>query len=147
MHVQMLPAHGTSSHHHLVQGIFMPTLALLERLSKVPHGASCLAAPEIVSRMEGVARLLGHKLNSAKIYLAKLESQKGSDVSARQATRALVAVSNQLAALGRVLRTIGASDVDEVLGGAERRTSLEIPVVRGKNTIVRSVLAELTNAR
>ena len=77
------------------------------------------------------------KLEGDKKYLTKLEQQKGSDASARQATRTLLATSRQLRALRGVLAATGAS-AEGAPGGGEAGEELQL----GKNTLVRSVLRE-----
>jgi abnormal spindle-like microcephaly-associated protein len=126
------------------QDVFMAGVALLGGLAADPGRSQALGrCPEVLSRLEGVARLLAHKRSAAATYLAKLEGQKGSDVSARQATRALVGVRGQLEALAAVLGATGASDVEALLGAP---ASARAGTLQGKNMIVRTALAELTNA-
>jgi hypothetical protein len=102
-----------------------------------------------MARLEGVARVLRHKRDAAAAYLGKLEAQKGSDASARQATRAMVVVSGQLGVLARLLAATGACDVDALLGGGGGggggAVVGEARPLRAKNTIVREALAQLTN--
>jgi hypothetical protein len=131
---------------------FLSMVAILERLTKDAQRGSAVREqkPELVSRLEGIARLLNHKKAAADIYLTKLEAQKGSDVSARQATRGLSSVTKQLNALGRVLENVGAQDLNEILAvgktasgvGGDRRAS---GLIVAKNTIVRAALAEISN--
>jgi abnormal spindle-like microcephaly-associated protein len=138
---------------------FMATLAILNRLTADESRGSAVREqkPELVARLEGIARLLNHKRAAAATYLSKLEAQKGSDVSARQATRGLVSVAKQLTALGKVLDNVGAQDLNELLAvggtttalpgvdGNRRASGVVVPLVRGKNTIVRAALAEISN--
>lgn len=121
----------------------MPAVTLLQQLVQEPNrGIELGGHSELMASLEGVLRMLSHKHKSAATYLSKLEGQKGSDVSARQATKALVAVSSQLTALRMVLKATGVGE-EGVVGPLQ---SDNMP--RGKNTIVRSVLAELkTNVR
>lgn len=117
----------------------MAVVALWQRLvCGQPARALALARqPEVLSKLEGVARLLSLKLDGDKKYLTKLEQQKGSDVSARQATKALLAGQRQLRALRAVLAATGASREAGGEGvGDEERLRL------GKNTLVRAVLRE-----
>lgn len=128
----------------ILQDVFMAGVGLLGRLTVDPEQAQALGrCPEVMPRLEGVARLLSHKRAAAATYLAKLEGQKGSDVSARQATRALVGVRAQLQALAAVLEATGACDVEALLGAP---AGAQAGALRGKNMIVRTALAELTNA-
>ncbi|KAH7621985.1 hypothetical protein Ndes2526B_g02810 [Nannochloris sp. 'desiccata'] len=143
---------------------FMATVAILEGFTNEAKRGSALKEqkPELVARLEGVARLLNHKRAGAATYLTKLEAQKGSDVSARQATRGLVSVTKQLMALGKVLENVGAQDLNELLAvgttvggsgsivagvGNRRASGVVVPLMRGKNTIVRAALAEISNKR
>ncbi len=85
--------------------------------------------------------------------------QKGSDVSAREATKKLVAATKQMHALQAVLQDIHISDsswpqhtggavVEKVQSSDEnaRSAAAEAGPWAAKNTIVRDVLNELTNA-
>lgn len=143
---------------------FMATVAILERLTKEPKRGSAVKEqkPELVARLEGIARLLNHKRAAAATYLTKLEAQKGSDVSARQATRGLVSVTKQLTALGKVLENVGAQDLNELLavrttvrgsgsiiadGGNKRASGVVAQLTTGKNIIVRAALAEISNKK
>ena len=122
--------------------VYFTCISFLEVLVKEQPEASALGqCPEIVSCLRGVGRLLGHKKDSAAKYLTRLENQKGSDASARQATRALITVDAQLGALARIFEAIGCSfPVDY--------TPCNIPKAHGthsKNMIVREVLKEMTN--
>ena len=94
--------------------------------------------PDVLSKLEGVARLLALKLSADQKYLTKLEQQKGSDTSARQATKALLSTSRQLRALRGVLAATGASAEGASGGGGGNDT----PLLLGKNTLVRAVLRE-----
>lgn len=130
---------------------FMATLAILQRLTNDETRGNAVRErkPDLVARLEGVARLLNHKLGAARTFLTKLEEQKGSDVSARQATKGLVSVTKQLNALGKVLENVGAQNLNELLAVAKndirRNSDVAAPLVRGKNTIVRAALAEISN--
>jgi len=103
-------------HHREQEAVFSAGTSLLGHLAADPGRAEALGRlPEVMTKLEGVARLLNHKLQSSASYLAKLEGAKGSDISARQATRTLVQTQNKLAALQQVLAASGACDVDAVL--------------------------------
>jgi hypothetical protein len=78
---------------------------------------------------------------------------QASDASARQATRALVSVDRQLTGLREVLAAVGASAPTSPLkrrrgeeAGAAAGAGGDGALRIGKNTIVRSVLNELTNS-
>ena len=84
--------------------------------------------------------------------------QKGSDVSAREATRKLVAATKQMHALQAVLEDVhglvalgsehtGAATERKLQGAEENARSAEPGSWAAKNTIVRDVLNELTNAQ
>lgn len=84
--------------------------------------------------------------------------QKGSDVSAREATRKLVAATKQMHALHAILQDVHASEVgpqkaseatDKKLQSSDedaRSAAAAAGPWAAKNTIVRDVLHELTNA-
>ena len=75
--------------------------------------------------------------------------QKGSDVSAREATKKLVAATKQMHALQAVLQVIhDAVNTDKKSHSADesaRCAAAEAGPWAAKNTIVRDVLNELTN--
>ena len=93
----------------------------------------------IVTKLDGIIRILSKKLNSTASYLHKLEGQKGSDVSARQATKTLVSLKQQIASLQRVYDEYGMTS--DMISNA-KETNIE-----GKNTIVRRVLTDIQNVR
>lgn len=77
--------------------------------------------------------------------------QKGSDVSAREATKKLVAATKQMHALQAVLQDIHVVSPDAVtkLQASDenaKSVAAEAGPWAAKNTIVRDVLNELTNA-
>lgn len=117
----------------------MAVVGLWQRLVVgAPARALALARmPDVRTKLEGVARLLALKQEGDRKYLTKLEQQKGSDASARQATRALLATSRQLRALRAVLGATGASAEGGVGAGADEELQL------GKNTLVRAEMAKL----
>ena len=96
--------------------------------------------PEVLGKLEGVARLLSLKLAADQKYLTKLEQQKGSDTSARQATRALLATGRQLRALRGVLGATGACGSAEGAAAVAADGGGEGGPALGKNTLVRQVL-------
>ncbi len=102
------------------------------------------------------------QLYSCMNWQKQLESvatgQKGSDVSAREATRKLVAATKQMHALNAILQDVHASEVgpqhaseatDRKLQSSDEN-AISAAAAAGpwaaKNTIVRDVLHELTNA-
>ena len=121
----------------------MATVALWQRLVCGPRGgapARALAlarSPELLAKLDGVARLLALRQGADQKYLTRLERQKGSDASARQATRALLASARQLRALRAVLAATGASAF-EAAATPDDSAALAL----GRNTLVRAVLRE-----
>ena len=116
----------------------MAAAGVLLRLLSDPRRALAVSRqPAVLAQWEGVARVLVLKQAAEQKYLTKLEAQKGSDASARQATRALVSVTRQLSTLRRVLAATGASTLGASPGKVE---------AIGKNTLVRATLAEIANA-
>jgi abnormal spindle-like microcephaly-associated protein len=122
----------------------MAAVALWQRLVCAPSpGAAARAQalarqPPLLAKLEGVARVLALKLGADQKYLTKLEREKGSDVSARQATRALLATSRMLRALRAVLAATGASSAGGAAGQGEGSGELRL----GRNTLVREALRE-----
>ena len=110
-----------------------------------PRAAACAQSlarqPDVLSKLEGVARLLAPKLSADQKYLTKLEQQKGSDTSARQATKALLSTSRQLRTLRGVLAATGAS-AEGASGSCGDGGTGDAPLLLGKNTLVRAVVRE-----
>lgn len=102
------------------------------------------------------------QLSSCMKWQKQLEfvatGQKGSDVSAREATRKLVAATKQMHALHAILQDVHASEfrpqnaseaTDEKVQSSDenaRSAAAAAGPWAAKNTIVRDVLHELTNA-
>jgi abnormal spindle-like microcephaly-associated protein len=125
--------------------VFSGVLRLLSAITSEPKRAQALGRDSrIVVRLEGVVRLLGHKRASAATYLTRLEKAKGSDASARQATKSLVMVEHQINSLQCVLRSMCSSDVDAVLASCGVGATMP-GAGRGLNMIVREVLKEVKN--
>jgi hypothetical protein len=92
----------------------------------------------------GSTRTLSQDGSSRVLVDFGLAGQKGSDVSAREATLKLVAASSQLKALQRVLTALGA-DVGLEPPGAHSETAEDGATWIPRNTIVRDVFQELGN--
>ncbi|KAL4423889.1 hypothetical protein ABPG75_001190 [Micractinium tetrahymenae] len=125
------------------EDVFMAVVGLWQRLV-CGHPARALSLarqPEVLAKLEGVARLLTLKQTADQKYLVKLEQQKGSDRSARTATKALLATTRQLRALRAVLAAAGASP--ELLQGGASEGGGGQPAELGKNTLVREVLRSI----
>ena len=93
--------------------------------------------------------VLGQKPEATKILL--FAGQKGSDVSAREATKKLVAATKQMHALQAVLQDIHGvtAAMSQKLQASDENAKFEAAEAgpwAAKNTIVRDVLNELTNA-
>lgn len=118
----------------------MAVVGLWQRLV-CGHPARALSLarqPEVLAKLEGVARLLTLKQTADQKYLVKLEQQKGSDRSARTATKALLTTTRQLRALRAVLAAVGAGP--ELVQGGAGESGAGKPADLGKNTLVREVL-------
>lgn len=118
----------------------MAVIGLWQRLvcGQPARALSLARQPEVLAKLEGVARLLTLKQTADQKYLVKLEQQKGSDRSARTATKALLTTTRQLRALRAVLAAAGASP-ELAQGGAANGSSAQSAEL-GKNTLVREVL-------
>lgn len=93
------------------------------------------------SKLQGTHRMLKNKYAANIAYLEKLEAQKGSDISAKRSTQTAVALEKQLASLQNVFIAFGIQ-VEETEALPVRR----VGGIKGKNTIVRHVLAEIKNS-
>ena len=103
--------------------------------------------------MQGLASGLPKRLQyQEKLHLYLAAGQKGSDVSAREATRRLVSATKQAHALQRMLGSIHAeangqaSTQSKSTEEQAKATAAAAGPWAAKNTIVRDVLNELTNA-
>eukprot|EP00879_Flechtneria_rotunda_P022893 GHRR01024196.1.p1 GENE.GHRR01024196.1~~GHRR01024196.1.p1 ORF type:complete len:241 (+),score=102.73 GHRR01024196.1:1352-2074(+) len=86
----------------------MPTVGILSSLSKSDEGAMAVAqlAPTVIKQWGCICQLLNRKMDMERRYIERLEGQKGSDVTAREATRKMVAAATQLDALQQVLERV-----------------------------------------
>ncbi|KAA6419435.1 MAG: abnormal spindle-like microcephaly-associated protein [Trebouxia sp. A1-2] len=141
------------------EDMFLAVITVVDRLVAVPQQAVLIGhMTPAVKQMEAVAQILLRKVDTESKYLARLEGQKGSDVSAREATRKLVAATKQMHALHAILQDVHASEVgpqkaseatDKKLQSSDedaRSAAAAAGPWAAKNTIVRDVLHELTNA-
>lgn len=90
-------------------------------------------------------------ISATPFSLHVVAGQKGSDVSAREATKKLVAATKQIHALQAVLQDIHVVSPDAVAklqapDENAKSVAAEAGPWAAKNTIVRDVLNELTNA-
>eukprot|EP00890_Picochlorum_soloecismus_P004000 jgi/Picsp_1/4600/NSC_01970-R1_asp (abnormal spindle)- microcephaly associated len=94
------------------------------------------------SKLNGVLRMLNNKRIQVSSYLLKLEGNKGSDVCAKQATKSLVILDDQISTVKVVLKAynIQLDATPSLDPGAKFQLS------KGKNTIVRKVLAEINHS-
>ncbi|WIA17341.1 hypothetical protein OEZ85_014204 [Tetradesmus obliquus] len=86
------------------EDIFMATVGILSALVRSDVGALQVAvsAPSAIKLWEGICQLLNRKMDMERRYIERLEGQKGSDVTAREATRKMVSAATQLDALEKV---------------------------------------------
>ena len=124
------------------ESIFYSCISFFEELATDKNRAENIAQmPKFVSCVQGTFRLLIHKRNSAMKYLNRLENAKGSDISAKQATRSLIAVEAQIRSLNRMVEKLDyETEIDRNV-----EISNEAIIDRGKNTLVREALREITN--
>lgn len=94
---------------------------------------------DIVEKLQGVQRAISMKHSQVSAYLTRLEGQKGSDVSAANATKTLFKLKRQIAALEELLIALRIQKVQA------RNSCVEQQTLEGKNTIVRQALAEIKN--
>lgn len=115
----------------------------------------------IMSKYEGVRRMLGHKKLADERYLAKLEREKGSDTSAKTATTSYLAVTRKIEKMQELLDIIGGEGMGVVVRPSDSSTNtieltlqgnadvgqdmaaVKQPLSFGKNTLVRVALKEL----
>ncbi|KAI8475158.1 MAG: hypothetical protein J3K34DRAFT_517600 [Monoraphidium minutum] len=100
-----------------MEDIFLSVVGLLSKLAATEAGALAVASdagPALLRQWEGVAAIIGRKMDMERKYIARLEGQKGSDASAREATRKMVSGAKQLEALSCLIRRV--TDVAEAHG-------------------------------
>jgi len=95
------------------------------------------------AKLGGVLRMLNNKRNQVSSYLLKLEGNKGSDVCAKQATKSLVALEGQIFTMTEVLKAYNIHFDDET---QNLDHGAKFQLRKGKNTIVRKVLAEINHS-
>lgn len=93
----------------------------------------------IVEKLQGVYRAISMKHSQVSAYLTRLEGQKGSDVSAANATKTLFKLKRQIAVLDELHVALRIQKVQPTNPAMGQHT------VQGKNTIVRQALAEIKN--
>lgn len=108
------------------------------------HAAHAQNYNDIWDNFTFLSRDPGGKINADRVV--KIAGQKGSDVSARDSTRKIVAASRQLEALQSILKALGVPHINP---------NVEHPPIQNnrvnkaywtpKNTIVRDVLNEIGN--
>ncbi|GBF95503.1 hypothetical protein Rsub_07853 [Raphidocelis subcapitata] len=92
-----------------MEDVFLSVVGLLSKLAASDDGALAVAeaaAPSFLRQWEGVASIIGRRIDMERKYIARLEGQKGSDASAREATRKMVSGAKQLEALSTVIRRV-----------------------------------------
>ncbi|BDA47247.1 probable abnormal spindle-like microcephaly-associated protein homolog [Coccomyxa sp. Obi] len=120
--------------------VYMSAMAILLGVVGCPERAACVAAnAQTVKQLESLGQLLIRKLDMESKYLNRLEGEKGSDVSAREATRKMVAARRQLVSLHQILSAVPgiAPSRELAVAAAEAHEGL---AHAPRNTIVRDVL-------
>jgi len=83
-----------------MEDVFMATIGLLERLvAPEPHAVEVARMPGILKQWEGVAQVLAKKLEMERKSLHRVEDEKGSDATAKEATRKVLSSAKQVHAL------------------------------------------------
>ena len=132
-----------------LQDPFYALLSMLNALCKSSTLRSAvLSSSEISDKFKGMHRTLSMKESQVASYLRNLEGKKGSDVSAANATRTLFKIRTQIKHVSELLDTIGIPTAGipppSSSSSLSSRPTLATTVT-GKNTIVRKVLAEISN--
>ncbi|KAK9905711.1 hypothetical protein WJX75_004975 [Coccomyxa subellipsoidea] len=123
--------------------VYMAATAILLGAVGCPERAARLGANgQTVKQLESLGQLLTRKLDMESKYLNRLEGAKGSDVSAREATRKMVAARRQLVSLHRILTAIPGAVPSKELSAAAAEAH-EGLAHAPRNTIVRDVLKNL----
>lgn len=123
---------------------------VFDRCNKLLSGLSqCLCVREysstdesLCTKLSGVLRMLNNKRNQVSSYLLKLEGNKGSDVCAKQATKSLVLLDDQICTMKAVLKAYNI----QLDSSPNLDHGVKFQLSKGKNTIVRKVLAEINHS-
>eukprot|EP00198_Chlamydomonas_reinhardtii_P006104 XP_001695440.1 predicted protein [Chlamydomonas reinhardtii] len=133
--------------------VFNPTVAVLQRLTSPPELAGDVQ-PAVRHKWEGIHQVQFRKADMERKYLERLEGDKGSDVSAREATRRLLVLQQQgtdkdqrAPAQEKERDTLVRRQVLAAAGSAAAALG-PAPIPGLKNTIVKTVVQRLaaTNA-
>eukprot|EP00884_Botryococcus_braunii_P008069 jgi/Botrbrau1/17263/Bobra.0015s0022.1 len=131
------------------EGIFMLEVQLLMRLVGDPDRLSWVKGqPGPLRQIQAVYQLLSRNLDFEQKYLERLEGQKGSDVSAREATKRVVTVTRQLSALKCLMEKLNMEPVqnEPSTPHGEEVIPPSHPLQNFQNTLVREALQDLTGA-
>jgi hypothetical protein len=123
-----------------MQACFHSLVEMLRILTSSENFCSYVGSTAvIVEKLQGVHRAISMKHSQVSAYLTRLEGQKGSDVSAANATKTLFKLKRQITVLDELLVALRIQKVQATNPSVGQHT------VEGKNTIVRQALAEIKN--
>lgn len=123
-----------------MQACFHSLVEMLRILTSSENFCSYVGSTAvIVEKLQGVHRAISMKHSQVSAYLTRLEGQKGSDVSAANATKTLFKLKRQITVLDELLVALRIQKVKATNPSVGQHT------VEGKNTIVRQALAEIKN--
>ncbi|KAF5841190.1 hypothetical protein DUNSADRAFT_14021 [Dunaliella salina] len=89
------------------EDVFMSAMAVLRKVLEYPgHALEVARMPNIIKQWEGIAQIILRKIDMEQKYIARLEGQKGSDYSAKEATRKVICGAKQLEALQSMISSV-----------------------------------------
>jgi hypothetical protein len=101
--------------------LFTAIVKVLRMLCERPHVLSRInSIPKMLSTWDGVNRVLQSQLKIEGQYLAQLETKKGSDAGAEQATRRLISRKDQFVVLKTLTNFVRAKSPDAETAATDR---------------------------
>ncbi|GFH17876.1 calponin-homology (CH) domain-containing protein [Haematococcus lacustris] len=89
------------------EDVFMAAMSVVVKLLGPPgHALAVAKMPSVVKTWEGIGQIVSRRIDMERKYIHRLEGQKGSDASAKEATRKLLAAAKQLEAMQAIISQV-----------------------------------------